>query len=235
MKSLAVAVGTLCVVAAPVLGDGVDYTFEIVAGTMTADISPDGIASPDPATVWAGGTFGMTIYQQNESHVGASDTFVLGAADIYNTQQVELSLMGLSTAYIAAGSARFRDFAPTRPGHIESGGPAAIETDVYAHLVLLFTGLMDSTMDTRRWSREGALMFPLTISTSVQGSDVLAVNLGATYVCWYGNDEMTQTLTLDFRVDIVGTAHVAPDPALGGLTMLGIGGAAVWLRRRRQQ
>jgi len=223
----------LCLAVSPAFGEGVDYTFEIVSGTMAADIYPDGIASPDPVTVWAAGTFGMTIYQQSEAHVGASDTFVLGAADIYNTQNIQMSLMGLATADISVGSARFRDFAPTAPGHIAPGGAAAIETDVYAHVVVLFTGLMNTTMDTRRWSREGAQTFPLTISTSVQGSDILTVNLGATYEYLISTSAITQTLTVDLRIDIVGTAHVVPDPALGGLTALSVGGAVVWLRRRR--
>ena len=232
MKSLAAAVGMLCVVAAPAFGEGVNYTFEVVSGTMTADMSPDGTFSPDPVTVWAAGTFGMTIYQQSEAHVGASDTFVLGAADIYNTQEIQMTSMGLATAQISVGSARFRDFAPTGPAHIAPGGAAAIETDVYANLVIIYTGLLNTTLDTRAWSEE-LLTFPLTISTSVQGSDILTVNLGATFAYVISTEATTQTLTLDLRIDIVGTAHVAPDPALGGLTALGIGGAAVWLRRRR--
>ncbi len=233
MKSLAVLMGMLCLAVAPAFGDGVDYTFEVIAGTMTADISPDGTYSPDPLTVWAAGTFGMTIYQQNEAHVGASDTFVLGTADIYNTQEIQMTSMGLATAHIGPGSARFKDFAPTGPAHIGPGGAAAIETDAYANLVIIYTGLLNTTLDTRAWSEE-LLTFPLTISTSVQGSDILTVNLGATYVYVISTEATTQTLTLDLRIDIVGTAHVAPDPALGGLTTLGIGGAAVWLRRRRQ-
>jgi len=232
MKWLAVVMGMVCLFAAPALGEGVDYTFEVVSGTMTVDMNPDGQATPDAVTVWAAGTFGMTIYQQSEAHVGASDTFVLGAADIYNAQEVEMSYGGISTSHIGVGSARVRDFAPARPGHIGPGGAAAIETDVYADIVLIYTGVMNTTMDTGAWSEE-MLTFPLTITTSVQGSDTLTVNLGATYVYWIGFSAITQTLTLDLRIDIVGTAHVVPDPALGGLTALGIGGAAVWLRRRR--
>ena len=48
-----------------------------------------------------------------------------------------------------------------------------------------------------------------------------------------GIPDISMTITLDLIFSVEGTAHVVPDPALGGLTALGLGGAGAWLRRRR--
>ena len=64
-------------------------------------------------------------------------------------------------------------------------------------------------------------------------SDVMAANIGLSFPYEIGIAELSITLTLDLIVDVTGTAHVVPDPALGGLTALGLGGAGAWLRRRR--
>ncbi len=234
MKSFTVAMGMLCLLVTPAFGDAVNYTFEVVSGTMTVDLDPDYTVSPDLVTVPGAGTFGMTIYQQSETHVGASDTFVLGAADIYNAQDTQMWFMDLATASLGVGSARFLEFAPTGPAHIPPAGAAAIETDAYVELTFIFTGLLNTTLEKRAWAGE-AMTFPVTITTSVQGSDIVTASLSAWFPTSIGITGISTTMTLDLRIDIVGTAHVAPDPALGGLTTLGIGGAAVWLRRRRQQ
>jgi len=224
--------GVMCFAVAPAFGGTVNYTFEVVSGSVALDVSPDGVATPDPVTASVAGTFGVTIYQQGEMHIGASDTFTVGAANIYNTAPLHLTLMGLATADILPGGVAFKEFAPVAPGHIPPGGQAMIETDVYVEVLAFVTGLLNTTLDTQTWAGE-VLAFPLTITTSVQGSGIATATLGGSFGYEIGVTAITQTLTLDLIISIVGTAHVVPDPALGGLTALGLGGAATWIRRRR--
>ena len=221
----------LCVAAAPTFGDPVTYSFDVISGSLTMDVSPDGIASPDPATVAMGGTFGVTIYQSN-GHIGESDTFLLEDCGLYNTEAAEICLMGMVTAYLDPGSAQFLDFAPDGPGHIGPGGTAHADTDVFLDMYLYVPGVSMGWYETETWAGE-LLPFDLTFTTSVGGSDVLIVTLGGTWAFEIGVGDITQTITLDLIVDVVGTAHVVPDPALGGLSALGLIGAGAWLRRRR--
>ena len=225
---LAGTLGVLCFAVAPAFGAAETYTFQVTSGTLTVDTSPDDIAVPDPVTVSMGGTFGMVIYQASDTAVGTSDTFVLGGSNMSNTELVELSLLGVATARISPGNAIFGDFAMVEPGHV---GDPNIETDVYLEIVAIVTGLLNTTLDTNMWA-EKILPFQVTVPPTA-GSQTLTVNIHGTFGFEIGVTAITQTLTLDLIVDIVGTAHVAPDPALGGLTALGLGGAGAWLRRRR--
>jgi len=208
-----------------------DLEFDIIAGSLTVDTSPDGIASPDPVTVNMAGTFGMTIYA-SDGHIGVSDTFILTSSGMYNSESIEISLMGLATAEIGIASAVFKDFAPVQPGHIEPGEFGVIETDTYVEIVAIVSGLLNTTLDTKMW---GGIPLPFTVwfTTSVVESDIITVNILGTFGFEIGVTAITQTLTLDLIVDVVGTAHVVPDPALGGFTALGLAGAGAWLRRRR--
>jgi hypothetical protein len=223
--------GVLCFAAVPVYGAAMDMDFTIIAGSLTVDTSPDGIANPDPVTVNMDGTFGMTIYA-SDGHIGESDTFILRNSGMYNSEQIEISLMGLATAEIGVMSAIFKDFAPIAPGHIGPGGVGVIETDSYIEIVAIVSGLLNTTLDTKMWAGE-PLPFMVSITTSVEATDVVTVNIHGTFGFEIGVTAITQTLTLDLIVDIVGTAHVVPDPALGGFTALGLAGAGAWLRRRR--
>ncbi len=225
-------IGVVCFAAAPVMGSAVNFQFDIVAGSLTVDVSPDGVASPDPVTVSMGGTFGMTIYA-SDGHIGESDTFVLSQSNMHNTDVAELTLMGLATALIPAGGAQFLDFAPVAPGHIGPGGLGAVDTDVYVEVVAVVTGVLNTTLDTRTWAGV-PLDFDVVITTSARVSDTVAVNIHGTFGYEIGVTAITQTLTLDLIVDVAGTAHYPPEPALGGLCALGVAGAGSWLRRRRQ-
>jgi len=223
--------GVLCLAATPVMGAAMDLDFDVVAGSLTIDTSPDGIASPDPVTALVDGTFGMVIYA-SDGHIGESDTFILTGSHMGNSEGLELSLMGLATAKVGIQSAVFKDFAPVAPGHIGPGGVGVLETDAYLELVVVVSGLLNTTLDTRMWAGE-PLPYIVTISTSGVATDIVTVNILGTFGFEIGVTAITQTLTLDLIVDIVGTAHVVPDPALGGFTALGLAGAGAWLRRRR--
>jgi len=224
----------LCVAATPVLADAVTYTFDVTSGALGLDISPDGIATVDPYSKPMAGTFAVTIYQSN-GHIGESDTFILEDADLTNTGYVSFSLMGLAYGTIDPGSVRFLDFAPTGPGHIGPGGTALVDTDVYAAFTIIIGqtgGLINTTWMTATWAGQPQPL-DMTFTTSGTSSDVLTVSLAGTLFSYeVGMSAITQTLTLDLIVDVVGTAHIVPDPALGGLTALGLAGGAAWLRRR---
>jgi len=229
MRSLTFA-GVLCVVAAPGLGDPVTYTFDVTSGSVSVDTTPDGLMYPDPATAGQDGTFCLTVYQSN-GHIGESDTFVLADCDVYNTESLVMGLQNILTVHVYPSSAHILDFAPAAAGHLGPGGQASVGTDVYVDAFVIITGLMDSWLMTRCWAGELS-DFDVTLTTSASQSDVLQASIHGTFGYEIGFTATSETLTFDLVVDTVGTAHVVPDPALGGLTALGLSLSGVWLRRR---
>ncbi len=231
----ALALGVLSVATAPALGDAVTYTFDVISGFATVDMSPDSTMSPDPATVAQDGTFAITVYQSN-GHIGESDTFLLEDCDIYNPEVFRAGLNGLVTVNLKPSSGRLLDFAPLAPGHIGSGGQGIISTDVYMDAFVILTGYVDEWVTTSTWAGEPS-DFLVTFTTSVNQSDVLEASVHGTFgwEIWTSTASGILTISFDITVDILGTAHAVPDAALGGLTTLGIGLAAVWLRRRPEK
>jgi len=230
-----VALGVLSVAVVPALGDAVLYTFDVTSGTATVDMSPDGVMIPDPVTVSQDGTFAITIYQSN-GHIGESDTFMLEDCDIYNTDALSVAVLDLMTANLQPSSGHLLDFAPLAPGHIGPGGQGVVSADVRMDFFVIITGLIDEWWQTVVWAGQPG-DFLLTLTTSGIQSDVLEASLHGTYAYTLPMTTTAgkQTMTLDITIDIVGTAHVVPDPALGGLTALGLGIAGVWLRRRPEK
>lgn len=225
-------VGILCVAVVPVMGTPADYVFDVVSASVQVDVIPDGIADPDPFTGAGAGTFAMTLYQSN-GHIGQSDTFVLGDASIANPEEVVVSLLGGAvTARVPAGGAAFVGFDMNEPGHIESGGIATAIADVSVQGTVFITGFIEMTFESYVITPDANL--DVTFTTSGAASDVVTVTLGGTFDYQFPIGELSQTITLDIIVSVVGTAHVIPDPAVGGLAALGLGGAGVWLRRRRR-
>jgi len=224
MRSLGI-LGVLCIVAAPLAASPVLYTFNITQGGVVLNVQGQGSTNSGLA-----GTFAVDIMQSN-GHVGVSDTFLLGASNFTNTQTMKLSLAGLVTATINPGAAKFLSFGQTAPGHIE-GVPTTIGTDVYLSATIFLTGLTNTTFKANTWAGT-TLPFSVNISTSQAYSDVIHTVISGTFGYAVGVTDVSLTLTLDLVVSIEGTAHAIPDPALGGLTALGLGGAGAWLRRRR--
>ena len=218
--------GVLCFAAAPVLASPVTYTFDLTSGML--DIGIEGIGS---TTSGLDGTFAVTIYQSN-CHIGESDTFIVEDAFLYNTESVLLAIGGLVTAHVDVLSARFVDFMPDGCDHIGPGGVASVDTDVAVEVTAVVTGGYSVTFQT---ATSSGMLLPFTISFTTSGlrSDIVTAGIGFTYGWEIGIPDITLTITLDLVIDAVGTAHVVPDPALGGLTALGLGGAGAWLRRRR--
>ncbi len=226
-------VGVLCVVVAPALGDPVTYTFDVISGSISLDATPGGLITPDPVTVGQDGTFCLTVYQ-SDGHIGESDTLVLSDCDVYNTELLEVHLQNMLTVHVYPGSAHILDFAPAAAGHLGPGGQASVSTDVYVDAFVIITGLMDSWLMTRSWAGE-ASDWTVTLTTSASQSDTLQASLHGTFGYEYGSTGIGETLTFDLTLDIVGTVHMVPDPALGGLTALGLSLSGVWLRRRTQK
>lgn len=217
--------GVLCLVAAPVMGSAVTYTFNTTNASVVLNLGGQGSTSGTMA-----GTYAITIGQSN-GHIGAGDSFLLENAGLNNTSGLRLGLAGLATATLNVNSARFLDFAPAAAGTV-TGGAVVSPTDVYLEVTAIVTGLLNTTLKTAIWANT-LLPFAVTISTSGAISDVVTSRIAGTFGYQIGVTDISLTLTLDLILNIEGTAHVVPDPALGGLTALGLGGAGAWLRRRR--
>jgi hypothetical protein len=202
------------------------YEFDVLDGVIWLNI--EGVGSTGSPM---DGTFGIIIYQ-TDCHIGESDTFILDGSWMANTDPTKLVLAGIATANIKAMSARIMDFAP-EVGHIPpGGGPIILPTDAYMEATVLVSGAFTTTFTTLTWA---GIPLPVSvyISTSGERSDIVTAMVGVVFPYEIGVSEIGITLTLDLIVTVVGTAHVVPDPALGGLTALGLGGAGAWLRRRR--
>ncbi len=217
----------VCLFTVPSLGTPVVYTFSATGGSVLMNVVGNS-SSSSPAT----GTFAVIIEAGSDDHIGQSDTFLLEDAALTNTRKLDFNLAGLTRgSNVPAGGIRFLDFAPSGPGHIGAGGAATIETDVFAEVTIMWTGLFSSTFTTSAWA--GSLLpCNLSFSTSVGSSDVLTASLtGAYRVYWPAGG--ADVITFDFILNVQGTAHVVPDPSLSGLIGLGLGGTGFWLRRRR--
>jgi len=222
---LACLLGVLCLVAAPAMAAPVTYVFDVTGGVIDLETTL-GNASSGIA-----GTFAMSI-DQVDCHIGASDTLQLEGGLMTNTDAMQIGIPGLATVHLNLGSAEFLDFAQPEAAHIGPGGVATAASDIYVAVTAIVTGIFNTTFSTETWA-DTLLPFTVTVSTSAERSDVLTANLVINFPYEIGIPDITQTVTLDLIVDVVGTAHVVPDPAFGGLTALGLGAAGAWLRRRR--
>jgi hypothetical protein len=216
----------LCFAAAPVMAGPVTYTFDVVAGGFIIDLV--GVGSTGSGL---SGTFAVTIFQ-SDCHIGESDTFIVEDAFLYNTDFVKLGIGGIATANVAEVSARFVDFMPDGCDHIGPGGIAHVDTDVAVEVTAIVTGAFVTTFTTATSAGE-LLPFSIMFLTSAERSDIVEAAIAFAYGWEIGIPDIAMTITLDLIIDAIGTAHVVPDPALGGLTALGLGGAGAWLRRRR--
>jgi hypothetical protein len=227
--SVVVGAGVLGAVAAPSMAEPVLYTFGATSGSMMINLAGQGSTGAELA-----GTFAATMYQSN-GHVGASDTFMLENSYLGNTNTMKLSLAGLATYTWQPGSLRFLDFAPAGAGHIPpGGGPIQVPADAYVEASCFVTGLQPPNylFITRTWARS-LLPFQMSFSTFGMRSDVVYAQLGGTWGYAVGISDIGLTITIDYVLGVEGTAHVVPDPALGGVATLGLCGAGAWLRRRR--
>ena len=215
-------------VATPALGAAVEYTFNITSGDITLDLIGIGSTSSGMS-----GTF-VAVIDQSDGHIGDSDTIELLDATLANTGPLQISIGGLVTANVGAFSARITDFMQPAAAHIGAGGIGVIETDAFLEATVIVTGAAATTFSTGT-SAGTLLPLAMTITTSVYESDTVTLGLVFTFTYEIVTDLGTGpiTITLDLILDIAGTAHVTPDPALGGMTAFGLAGAGAWLRKRR--
>ncbi len=225
MRLLNVAV-IVCVLTGPVLAGALPLDFVRTSAQVTIDLSPDGAGNPDPTVPKnLDGTFSLTIYSSDE-FVGTSDTFTMEISTMTNQAAINTALLGVNTATIPAGSVTFSDFSLSEQGHIVGGNGSAVAS---AHLetTIFIIGEVYTTYSTI-FDRSS---IPLSVSFTTAGN-TLTADVQYTMKWEIGITDLAATLTLDFIVNIAATAHV-PEPALGSLVALGLGGAGVWLRRRR--
>ena len=215
----------LCLLAASASASPVLYTFEVIDGSITLNL---GVITP--VTVPMAGTFAMTVYA-SDGIIGESDTFLLGDANLYNDELVELAFRGLVTVTVQPGGANLLDFAPDSAAHIPANGEATIDTDVYVDLTAVLTGAVDMTFTTSRWLSDSVPVDVTFDSLPVSVSDMFTVSLGGTWTYRNWIPELQMSITIDQIVDI--QARVIPDPGLTGLVALGVAGASAWLRGRR--
>ncbi len=227
MRSIAV-LGVLCFAVVPVFGDAVAYTFDVVNSSAEATIVGEG-----STTVTLDGTFGATVYA-SDGHIGSSDTIVLTSADVTNTTAGKISgIMGLLTANVGVGDIGLTDFVEgeTDALHIGEGGAFEGDVAVAAYGKLVVTGFFRTTVST---STTDEVYVEGTITTSGETSDTITLELDFADSFTVEITLLSTTVDVILDVHLEGTAHHTPDPALGGLVALGLGGAGTWLRRRRQ-
>ncbi len=202
-----------------------DKSFQVTSGSLVLDLG-DEIGS---TTSELEGTFSV-VFPPDGGGIGESDTFTLGDCYLTNTDMMQLALGGLATVAAQPGSIRFLDFAQSGPGHIGPGGSAQVDTDVYVEATFGLTGSTTTTFTTATWAGQ-LLPFDLSFTTTVTQSDTMIATLSGTFSYEIGLAGQSQTITLDLILSAEGTAHVVPDPGLGGLVALGVGAAGAWLRR----
>jgi len=226
--------GAVCLVVSITMAYPVTYTFEITHGSLGIDILPDGLLTPDPVEVPVGGTFTMTI-NTSDNQIGEGDSFVLQNANIRNTEQVVLNItpfLGGGTATFPVGSAGVLGFNPVAPGQMPAGGAATIDTDVYVQGQVIVAGnpMANGTYSASQWLNETFTIDVTFNPIPVQVGQPFNVTLGGTfsYTVYIpdinGGPELGQTLEVE--------ARMIPEPALGGIIAMGVGGAGMRLRRR---
>jgi hypothetical protein len=226
--------GALCILAVPVLGNIVSYTFNTTAGAVALNIAGQGSTASGMA-----GTFGIVMdqghippYGPGQIEIGPSDSFLLDHSYLANTSTMKLSLAGLATATLNVQSARFLDFGAAWT-HIEPGGNQIANTDVYVEATVFVTGLTTTTFSTKTWAKTLLPFNVMFLPLPAYESDILIALISGTFGYEVGISDIGLTITLDLIVNVEGTAHVVPDPALGGVAAMGLAGAGAWLRRRR--
>lgn len=217
----------LCVMVAP--ATAASLVFDVTGGSMTVTIAPTGAGNPATISSAIDGTFELSLLPGD--HIGDSTMVSVDDIDISNTQVMQTTLIGVATATLKVGSVRFTDFNTTAAGHL-SGGIANPVGSGYLEVTVLVVGEMYTTYSTGAWGAAPLTSVQITPASSAEVSDTITVLLTTGYTWEIGITSLTATLTMDFVVSMTGTAHV-PEPALGSLVALGLGGAGAWLRRRR--
>jgi hypothetical protein len=202
--------------------------FDVTQGSIQMTIAPAGVGNPQTVATGAVGTFDLGI---PPGHIMDSMSITVDDVDIVNTGTLHTVLIGVATADITAGSMRFTDFSTAAPGHLYAGAANPVGSS-YLEVTVFVTGQMYTTFATGAWGGSPLTTVILPSSQAQELTSVVSASLTYGYIWEIGISAIGATLTMDFVVSLAGTAHV-PEPALGSLVALGLGGAGAWLRRRR--
>ncbi len=227
--------GVLCLAVLPAFGDPVTYTFDVIRSNSDIALTIQGVGSTLMST---NGTFTVSV-NQSDDHIDSSDILLLTDLDIANTETGILYVGEALTVTLGLGDIRLTDFIEDpnyTPAHIGEGGTFSTQAGVAAEVALAMTGLFTTTVsgDT---SGGVPVVIDGTITTSAEHSDTITMTLDflpSTIPVTMMLFSQTFTLFVNLDVHLEATAHQAPDPSLGGLIALGLGGAGTWLRRRRR-
>ncbi len=218
-----------------VQAEPITYTFDVTGGTIGLGFRPSSSVTPNPVLSDAAGTFSLSIDQGGDG-VEEGDGVALGLSYVHSTKILEWELPGLITATLPAGNLRLLDFDQSDAATIASDGSATANGLALAEIEGFTTSLPVGTpFTTVVWSDPGQMNLLFSIPASV--SETLTVALQGTFpfiTMSGGYDDIHMTITWDLILDIVGTAHVVPDPSLTGILTLGLVGAGGWLRSRRR-
>jgi hypothetical protein len=117
--------------AVPALAGQATYTFNVTTGAFVLDVAPNNFVTPDPVNVPVGGSFSVTI-TDNDGQLGPGDTFTLGTANLYNSEQKVVNFVGWpGTATFPVGQTKITNFNCPVPGVIGTGGVGTIDPAVY--------------------------------------------------------------------------------------------------------
>jgi hypothetical protein len=220
--------------ASPAVASQSTYLFNVTSGAFVIDVSPDNFVAPEPATIPVAGTFSVTI-TDNDGHLGAGDTFTLGAANLYNSEQKVVHFVNWAgTATFAVGSTKINNFNCPVPGVIGQGGIGTIVPDV--HVVSNFTVagctgpyvILNGFWPYASWQDVDVQTFHLNFD--IRDGVPVGVTLDGLFNYTYNY------LGLDFgsfghSVQVEGV--LVPEPSSVGLAMLVSAGLVAWSRRRR--
>lgn len=227
--------GALCLGAVPALATPTTYVFEVTSGAFLIDVLPNNFVTPDPVDVPLGGTFTVTI-DDDDGQLGAGDTFTLGSANIYNSEESVLNFVPHSgTATFAVGGARILDFQASQPGQIFAGGVGTIDPLVFVTANLTVAGVtgfpswMNGYWEYASWT--GVAVETFNLAFDVLNGIPVGVTLDGelAYTWMYAGWNFG-----DFSQSVQIQGSVVPDPGCLGLIALGLGAAATGLRRRRR-
>jgi hypothetical protein len=227
------AASVLCVLYAtsvPALGEAVTYVYEVTDGTLTLDVEPNGLIAPDPVDMLLGGTFAVTIYDDNGT-VGESDTFVLADADLYNAEElvVDLYFGGTGTITAPVGNLYISDFSVVTAGHIGSDDTGSTDTDVYGGgSIYIDLPWWSSWGSDETWSEETETW---NLAFGIVDGVPWTVTVDGAFTYEYSIPDLGAAPGMGQGVAF--EAILIPEPTVLGLAALGLGGAGAWLRRQR--
>jgi hypothetical protein len=223
-------IAVVCLILPPAYAGMATYTYEVTSGTLTLDVEPNGLVSPDPVNIVFGGTFSVT-FDSDDGSIGESDTFILQDAGLHNTEQITVDVfMFLFSGTITApvGGLYITDFAPVAWGHLDADGIGSLQTDVYGggHIYINLPGIYVGWGTENTWS-EQVETYDLDFEI-VDGLPVAVTMVGAFTYLYYipdigGGPEFGQGVEIH--------AQLIPEPTVVGLVVLAWGGAVRFRRR----